>query len=356
MTDLTERRALLSELREKHLAFAREQLSSETSKKLLRDNVAAAIEAWLSAKVSDVFDVATLSRAVETALSDQMLRDVVRPVMKTSALLEVARLREDAAKLGTYVPESARSDVTTLLGRPKLISEKLIRKLLAHEALEDVMREVLEGALRDFQDKVNPFTSDWGLPAIFKKLSPMGLGLGFGPIAKSFEGVQREFEKRLEPERKRFLQGAAKRALSMTADFMVERGDQPTFVAFRREIFAWLLDQPTSELFASADETTSRLAESAGAAVTRHVLGMEATKRRRRATIEMALAAHKNQSLREALAAYGVSPSVEADAIADVIWRPLQLALATPAANAFFESIIGGFYDRELASLGEPGG
>lgn len=337
-------------MRARHVAFVRAKLADPSSKTLLRANVEGALESCLSAKVGEVVDKEAVVRAVESAVSEETLRRMVRPVAKTTALLEVARLREDASPLGAYVPEAARADVRTLLERPKLIPEKLVRQVLSHEAFEGVMREVLEGALRDFQEKVNPFTSEWGLPALLKKFSPMGFGLG--GLAKSFESVQKEFEKRLEPELKRFLQGASKRALAMTADFIVERSDKPTFVALRKELFAWLLEQPMSELVESADEEAMRLSESISFEVTRHLVSLEASRKRRRATIEMALAAHKDQSVREALAAYGVSPHFDFDALAEVLWQPIQVALQSPAAQRFVDELVGGFYDEELARLG----
>ncbi len=348
----SDRRAWLSDMRARHVAYVRAKLADAGSKALLRANVEGAIERCLAAKVRDVVDKDALVRAVESALSEETLRRMVRPVARTSALLEVARLREDEAPLGTYVPETARGDVRALLERPNLLPEKLVRQVLGHEAFEGVMREVLEGALRDFQEKVNPFTSEWGLPALLKKFSPMGIGLGLGGIAKSFESVQKEFEKRLEPELKRFLQGASKRALAMTADFVVERSDKPAFVALRKELFAWLLEQPMNELAAGADDETMRLSESISYEVTRHVVSMEASKKRRAATIEMALAAHRDQTLLEALAAYGVTPHVDVDALAEVLWQPIQIALTSPAAERFVDELVGGFYDEEMERLG----
>ncbi len=347
MTNDDTRRALLLDMRARHTAFVLEKLADEGSKALLRANIEGALEKCWSTKVGEVIDKDALVRAVESAVSDDTLRLVVRPIAKTSALLEIARLREDQSPLGTYIPAHARAEIRTLLERPGLLPEKLVRQVLSHEAFEDVMREVLEGALRDFQEKLNPFTSEWGLPALIKKFSPMGFGLG-GGIAKSFESVQREFEKRLEPELKRFLQGASKRALAMTADFIVQRADKPAFVALRKELFGWLLEQPMNELSETADAETVRLGESISFEVTKHLLSMDETRNRRRATIEMALLAHKNQTVREALAAYEVTPHFDVDALTEVLWRPIQVSLQTPAVHAFVDALIGGFYDAEL--------
>ena len=62
----------------------------------------------------------------------------------------------------------------------------------------------------------------------------------------------------------------------------------------------------------------------------------------------MALLAHKNQTVREALAAYGVTPHFDVDALTEVLWRPIQVSLQTPAVHAFVDALIGGFYDAEL--------
>lgn len=343
-----DKRALLIELRKAHIARTSDLLSSESSKALLRTNIEAALEAILDAKIGETWDAARVTTLVESAVRPEAMKGVVRPVIKTGLLLEIARLREDTAPVGAMVPEEARAVMLRLLERPGLLPKKLVQQIVEHEAVETLIREMVENALREFQTKVNPFSSDWGLPALLKKMSPLGLGLG--ALSKSFEGIQREFEKRLEPEMARFIANFSQRAIAKTADAMSGRADQPAFVSLRKELFTWMLGEPKNELLGAVDDEALALGEEFAHIVLVHVLNHEDTKRQRKAFIEMTLAAHKAQTLREALATYGITPAFDFVALTAVVWGPLQVALATDTAKAFIETLIGGFYDEQIAA------
>ena len=203
---------------------------------------------------------------------------------------------------------------------------------------------MLDDALDEFSRKTNPFTAEWGLPSLLKRMGPLSLGLG--AFAKGIEAVRDEFDKRLEPERKRFLQSFARRSLDLAADFVVRRSDEPTFVAARKELLAWLLEQPVAEVVSPSGDRVTELVLDAAEATARHVNAMESTKRKRRATIEMLFAAHKSQSVEAALATYGAKVSLDYDAITDAVWPAVLVALDAPAVDAFLDDLVGGFYDE----------
>lgn len=339
------RMAVLEDLRRRHIAFALERLTSSDAQALLRTNVRGAIDALLAAKVEDVVSADALARAIDALASSQAVEKMWRPTIKMMVLLEVARLREDASPLGTYVPDRARADVRDLLSQPGIMPAKLIRQVAEHEASEAVMRDILDKAITDFQSNVNPFTSEWGLPGLLKKMGPLGIGL-----AKSLETVQHEFEKRVQPELKRFLQGAAKRALRSGAELMIARSDDPPFVALRRELFAWALEQPTNEVL-NLKEGVVELGESAMFEVSRHIVSSDATRKRRRATIDMLFSAHRKQTVGDALAVYGVTPVIDADAIAGALFPIIVGWVKSAAGVRFLDEVIGGFYDAELARV-----
>jgi hypothetical protein len=337
------RMAILEDLRRKHLAFAVARLTGSEARSLLESNVRAGVDAFLASKVEDVVSADAIAKAIDALASSPAIEKMWRPAIRMVVLLEVARLREDSTPLGQYVPDRARADVRDLLARPGIMPAKLIRQVAEHEASEAVMRDVLDKAITDFQANVNPFTSEWGLPGLLKKMGPLGIGL-----AKSLESVQHEFEKRIQPELKRFLQGAAKRALKRGAEVMIERSDEPSFVALRRELFGWALEQPTNEIL-NLDEKVVELAESASYEASRHVHSSDATRKRRRATIEMLFSAHRKQTVGDALAVYGIAPVIDATAIAGALIGPVIGWVKSPAGMRFLDEAIGGFYDAEIA-------
>ncbi len=344
--------ATVRDLRARQVAHVTRRLRGDAGRAALALNLRAGWEALLDARVSEVLDAEAVTRAVESVLDGPLLDQALRPLGRAVVLLELARLREDPTLLGTRVPEETRAALRELMARPGLLPEKFVREALTHRAFEEVMRDVLDGALAEFQVKANPLTAEWGLPSVMKKAGPFGLGLG--AFAKSFEAVRGEIDKKLEPQRKIFLQTFARRALSTMADFVIKRHDEPAFVELRKELLDWLLQQPVEELVATIDQKSGELAEAAISAAAAHVTRQEETRRRRRAGVAMALAAHGRQTVRQAMAAYGVDPTgLDWEAMAAAAWPAVERALDTPAATRWIDDLIGSFWD-EVATT--PGG
>jgi hypothetical protein len=330
-------------LRARHLAWATARLSGEAGKAALSKNLEAGFRSAMATPVERAIDFEAVVKLIDHLASSETLRRTARPIVQTAVKLEMARLREEPTKLGGYVPEAAVVVVDRLLERPKLLPEKFVRELMTHRAFEEVMRDVLEDALREFGEKVDPFKAEWGLPSLMRKAGPLAM------FAKGIDVVAREFEARLEPERRKFLQGFARRALGLTADFVVRRADDPPFLAARKELFRGLLAQPVSELVQQATEPVVADAEEVAHLVAAHVVELEATKRRRRAELELLYKAHAKEPLEAALARYGATIEPDFDAITDAVWPIVEAALASPAIEAFVDELVGGFYD----ALGE---
>ncbi len=329
-------------LRDRHVAWAKARLRSPAAKAHLAENLAAGARAVLGAKVADVVEVESAVRLVELLAGEPFVASSVRPLVRTAVLLRVARLREAPEKLGVYVSAEARALFEQLLERPGLVPEKFVRELLGHRAFEEISRDVLDDALDEFSRKVNPFTAEWGLPSLLKRMGPLSIGLG--AFARGLEAVREDFDKRLEPERKKFLQVFARRSLDMVADFVVRRSDEPAFIALRKELLGWLLEQPVSEVVSPAGDRVMELALRAGEATAKHVAGLEASKRQRRAAVELLYAAHKHQTVQEALATYGARLDVDWGVVADAVWPSVLVALGAPEVDAFVEDLVGGFY------------
>jgi len=337
-----------AQLRAAQIAHVRARLRSDAGRVELARNLEAGWERVLASKVADVIDPSAVAHAVETVLSRPALDHGVRPVARASALIELARLREDREPLGTYIPPEARERLDRLFETKGLLPEHFVREALTHRAFEEVMRDVLDGALKEFQEKANPLTAEWGVPSILKKAGPFAFGLG--ALSASFEAIRGQIDEKLEPQRKIFLQSFARKALATMADFVIKRHDEPAFVELRKELFAWLCERPAGELVATLDQKAGELVEEAASATMAHVVTLDAVQRQRRAAIEMALAAHGRQTVRQALVAYGVDPDgigtrELCDAAAAAVWPSVKIALDAPAVDAWIEATVGSFWD-----------
>jgi len=342
----------LEELKARQIAFLHGRLVSPKAEAEWRENVRGAVDAILATRVGALFDVDAVARALDAALSADAARRGLRPGWASVIAIAESRMRENEATVGEHLPAGTRAKIDALLEEPGLVPERLLREALENDAAEEVMRDVLYDALTEFSQKVNPFFAEWGLPSLLKKLSPFGLGA----MGKAFDSVRAEFDRRLEPEIRKFLKGFSRRALRQFADFTIQKGDEPEFVAIRKRLAAFVLERRVSELTPRAGDRRAALAQEIALDVTLHLVTRAEESRERRRTLEMLLAVHARQTLGEAIASYGVTgPLLDADALAAATWPVVVAALTSDVARGFIARVIEEFFARE-ATPGEHEG
>ena len=306
-------------------------------------DVARAIDALLETPLELVLDPARLEAGIAAALSGEQVEHGARPLSRTIHLAILRSLRADSTKLGTFVPAKARARIDALVQKKRTMNEKLVRQLVEQEAIEETLRDVMFDALKEFNERVNPFVADWGLPALLKKLGPFG----FAPVAKSLDNVRAEFDKRLEPEMRKFLQGFSRRAVHRVADLLIENKDGDTFVALRKSLVAWLYEQEIRELVATYDDESAELWNGVGVDVVEHALLLGSSKTRRTDAVASLLRDHGKEPLSRVLERYGFKAKPDAAAIAKGLWPVARAIFLGPAARARVEAIVTEFFARE---------
>lgn len=334
-------RALLDDLKARQITFLRARLVSDAAARQWREHLPAGWAALMATPLEQVVDAAALNRAVDALLAQGSVARAVRPAAKAALAALTRAARVERSRADEWVPRAARPKIDRLLERPNLVPEKLLREVMESDAFEEVMRDRLYEALTEFSEKVNPFFAEWGLPSLLKKLTPFG----FAGLGKSLGGVKAEFERRLEPEIRKFLQGFSRQAMRETTDVIIARGDEPKFVAVRKKIAAWLLEQEVGELACQLDEEGAALAQEIGLDVLEHNLGREALATRRRAAVEAFVAAHQDRPIIEILAREGITIAPDFDAIAAATWPLVQSACASAPVQAWLEGMIAEFFD-----------
>jgi hypothetical protein len=337
---------IIDALKARQMAFFEARLTSPGAEAEWRANAAAVYRELLATPVGRLVDAGAVADALDAALSSEAVAKTARPIAKAALKAVLAELRASHNKLSDFVPGSSWKTLNALLSRPKLFPERLAREVVKQPAVEDVMRDVLYETLKEFSEKVNPFFADWGLPALLGRLSPFGLG----GMKKGLESLRAEFDRRLEPEIRKFLQGFAGKGLRDMAEKMIEKSDEPKALDVRRRLAAWVLEQEIAVLMRSLDDEGTRLAEELGLDIVSHSLSVEAmreaTRERRRALIVAAVEAYKEKPLGEALAALGASPLPDVDAAARAAWPAVRAVLETPAVRAWFAGMIHEFFDQ----------
>lgn len=336
-----EGRALLDDLKARQIAFFEARLVSAKAEEEWRSNAAAVCAELLATPVGRLASARDVADALDAALSDEAVKAAIRPLAQRVLTAAVAELRASRARAGDYVPDAALGKIDALMERPKMFPDRLMREVVEQDAIEEVMRDVLTETLKEFSDKVNPFFADWGLPALLGKLVPFG----FGGVKKGLESVRAEFDRRLEPEIRKFLQGFTRQGLRRMAEIMIAKSDEPKAIAARKRITAWILEQEVRELLRPLDAEGARLAQEIGLDVAAHALSLKATRELRHAAIEEELEKHKERPLAEVLAEYGVTHVPDVDALARAAWPVVRSALSSDAARSWIASMIGEFYE-----------
>jgi hypothetical protein len=335
-------------LEQRLATFFSERVVSDVAAEEYAVHLQRAWDALLCQRLSDLVDPGAIFAVIDGALERGVLSEAVFPVAAQLQRVALAELGADEQPLGNYVPEGARKKLDELLGRPGIVPEKLLRQVLEQDAVEELLRDTLYDALKEFNEKVNPFFADWGLAGVLKKLSP----IGFGALSRSMENVRTEFDKRLDPEIRKFLQGFSRRALRKLADSAVARADAPKSVALRRALAAWTLEQPVREIVGHVGEGEAKLVHEIAAEVAAHVATMPYVRKRRSELLQGFLAEHGDRTVGELLARFGVTPRPDFAAIARATWPAVRAVLRSAPVRERIAQVAKEAVDAERASAG----
>ena len=332
--------ATIAALRSRHVAFLAERLVDDRARGDFLRSFAGGYEHMLSRPIRELLEPKTLVSGLAAVLTNQAVRGLLSPIAREINRRIVASLRSDDAKLGDYVPQEARRSIDELIARPDLLPEELVRRVFDDEVVEEIMRDVLYDALVEFNESVNPFFADWGLPALIKRFMP----IGSGAVLKSMTAVRTEFDKRLEPEIRKFLLGFSRKSKKKIADFIVTSAGDPKLVALRKSIVAFFYEESLSQITKNVDDDARMAADEAAEAIVLEILGRERPRERLLAELEKLVAEHGDETLGAWLTRIGVMEQPDHEKLAELVWPFVKLALESPPARAFWERVTWDFY------------
>lgn len=332
-------------LKREHLAFLERQLGAIGNRE---DWLRACRDGHGSLMTRTVREVASsdaLAGALGSALTPASVRDFFGPLLRDLHVDVVAFLKADETRLGDYVPDAARRAIEALVERPDLIPAPLVRKLFEQQAVQDAIYDTLHEGLTQFNTTVNPFFAEWGLPAFLRRMP-----IGGGMILASMEALRAEFERRLEPEIRKFLTPFSRRATGQLADVFLAKSSDPKFVDLRKNLVVFLYSQSLAELFERVDE---RAAGDAGAAV--EIILVDLLERDRlvpmvRDAFDSFVDEHGDETVGEWLESIGASGDGLVERWAELSWPLVERALATPFVRESLRRVVETFYDREPAA------
>jgi hypothetical protein len=340
-------RAALEDLKSKQIAFLHTRLVSPAARAEWRVNIAKIFDEVLDVPLGQLVETNTLIAAVDAVLA----RAVLEPSFQHILLRGVSSLRTmllaEQARIGTFVPPNAQRTLRDLAAGTSRLTGPLVREISEHEAARLVMSDVLHDALVQFSDRVNPFVADWGLPSILKKFSPFGLG----GVGKSIDGMRTEFERRLEPEIRKFLIGFSREALRKGAGSITSQSDTPAFIELRQRIVTFLLEQRFADVL--LEERDTNAATRAAVDVIVHVCTDDKLVQQRRQILKQFVDANAQTSVRNVLVTLGAPdkpPAAVVDAIAEATFPAFAAAVGSPAGKKWLNGLVAEFYDGLVAS------
>ncbi len=337
----------LNEIRAAHVSFLHARLSSEAAREDWVRSFRAGYAWALTLEVRDVVDPAALSGGLTDALTASSVKGFFAPVARAIHRRVLASVKHDKTRVGDYVTAEARLAIDTLLDKPDLLPERLIRTIFDQEAIEEAIRDTLYDGLSEFNESVNPFFADWGLPALLKRMP-----IGGGALLKSMGAMRGEFDKRLEPEIRKFLLAFSRTAKGKLADFVIRKSDDPAFIALRKNVVLFLYTQSTGELLAGVDDVAARHAETAAELVALELLKHERPRAQLRTAIEEFLRDVGPTTLGAWLTDVGAVGEPDLDAFAALLWPHVKRVVESPVARAFFVKVTDEFYDSLAACAG----
>lgn len=333
-------RKTLHDLKRRHVAFLEERLVSQAAREDWIRAVRDGYVEFLALPVRDVLDPAAMARGLHEALTADSVRAFFAPLLRDLHRRVLSSLGEDRTPLGDHVPPKARLAIDALLDRRDLIPEALVRKVFEQKVIEDAIHDTLYEALTQFTTTVNPFFAEWGLPSILKRM-PIGGSL----ILSSMESMRAEFDRRLEPEIRKFLGAFSRRARGELTELFLTRSADPRFAELRKNVVAFLYSRSLSELLEGLDEEAAATGTTAVEHIVLGLLGRDRAGHGLERELRRFLDECGDETVGEWMRAAGVSGDPALEAWASLLWPHVERALRGPVVRDLLGRITAEFYD-----------
>ncbi len=340
-------RQTLRELRDAMVAQARQWLSDDRAEQAWGAFSRDAFAAMLATPLGELVDGDALAAAIAAAQAEVFAEGTLRPALRFAVQDTMERLSVLDEPLSDLLGERGREAVVTLAAHPEVIDQSLMRALAQDEAMVAAMKDVLYEALMQFSERVNPFVADWGLPRLLDQL-PL---FGKGTLRRAFQSTRADFDKRLEPEIKKFLKGFASKSTQQLVALLLDKRGEPELMAMRQHLVELMLDRRLSELCWSPDEPRGQQLSDAIIEALIGALSHSSTHRELEQAIRQLIARWADQPLGEVLDELGIAPP-DVTPFAVTSWLAVRAVLTSDAALDGLARAIDGAHDAWLTSRG----
>lgn len=200
------------------------------------------IDHALDRPLAEVLDPADLAKTVGDGLRAMAESDSLETWLRERAEASMAGIDELEGPIGERIPITALAPMEQILAREIVPDPDLVRALMDHPSLRELMREVLTANLLEFAKRITDLLPGGG--------GRGGRGMGLlGAVAKNVaSGVSGAFEKQIEERARGFVEDALGIAVDSTIERFCDPKQAKEMANWRIDVFRALLTQPVERL------------------------------------------------------------------------------------------------------------
>ena len=200
------------------------------------------IDHALDRPLEALVDPAELAATVGDGLRAMAASEGLETWIEARARASTTGLEELRGPLGERIPITALAPMEKLLAREITPDPDLVRTLIDHPSLRELMREILTANLLGFARRISDMIPGAGR-------SGKGVGGLLGAVAKNVANAAGgAFEKQIEERARSFAEDALGTAVDSTIERMCDPKQAGEMAAWRIDVFRALLAQPVEEL------------------------------------------------------------------------------------------------------------
>jgi hypothetical protein len=195
------------------------------------------LEDLLERPLAELVDPKMVGDALLSGLRNSLKNPGTKSWINERLQAAIAQLKSDQRSLLRRVPRDAVEPVQDLLKRPYSPDPQVLRAMVDHQAMRNLMREVLTHSLTDFASMLKPPT---------KALGNGRLAQWAGAATVAAKMVGSEVERQLEGRIKNYVDGAISHAIGIAVDNVCDRKNAVEYGNMRADMIDVALAFPVS--------------------------------------------------------------------------------------------------------------
>ncbi len=258
----------------------------------------------------------------------------------SDSLLQI--LLKDEAPVGRWLSHRGRQLLTGLFAKERIFDDAFVTTFFAQEAVEELVADMLYGALKDFSEVI---------PKLVQSMAPSALGklarLGGKATGGMGGRLVDEVEKRIEPEIRRFLEKGTRRALDRAAEKIAEKMHSPKAELAVANMLDFALNQTGAfygqrlqgKTHQSLFEFEKELAE--------HVLSRPEFQQRLREFAEAQHQKYAEKTIEQLLEEWQVELSIPYQEWAEATWPAVKTVIQSEGVKNYLEGLCEEFLNSQ---------